>query len=37
MTGTNTVPLAMAVDKYSTANAVCITADSTFLIEQLEY
>jgi hypothetical protein len=37
MTGMNTDLLSMAVDEYSTANAVYITADSTSPIEYLEY
>jgi hypothetical protein len=33
MTGTTTVLLSMAVDKYSTANAAYITAVSTSTVE----
>jgi hypothetical protein len=37
MTGTTTVLLSMAVDKYSTANAVYITVASELAVQMLEY
>jgi hypothetical protein len=37
MTGTTTVLLSMAVDKYSTANAAYITVASASTVELLEY